>query len=140
MDWPDRAIFAALIRRLPRPLRCHHLVAPNTILRWHRRLARRRWTYPNRSGRPPIDDVLVALMVRMARENPRRGYLRIQGELLTLATASPPRRSAGSFGATASHRRRYATPTPRGGASCTPRPRACGPSTSSTSTAHSPCG
>ena len=84
MDWADRAVFAALVRRLPRALRVHRLVTPDTILRWHRRLVRRRWTYPSCTGRPPIDDVLVALVVRTARENPRWGYVRLQRELLKL--------------------------------------------------------
>src|SRR3954467_10160294 len=84
LNWADRAVFAALIQRLPRALRCHRLVTPDTILPWHRRLVCQRWTYPHRTGRPPIDDVLAALVVRMARENPSWGYLRLQGELLKL--------------------------------------------------------
>jgi hypothetical protein len=77
-------VFAALVRRLPRELRGHRLVTPGTILRWHRRLVRKRWTYPNRSGRLPIDDIIAALVARMATENPNWGYRRVQGELLKL--------------------------------------------------------
>jgi putative transposase len=96
VDWVDRAVLAALIQWLPRALRTRRLVTPGTVPRWHRRLVRRRWTYPHRTGRPPIDNVVVALVVRMARENPRWGYLRLQGELLSWPTASAPRPSGGS--------------------------------------------
>jgi putative transposase len=70
LEWADHAVFAALVWRLPQARRCHRLITPNTILRWHRQLVRKRWTYPNRSGRPPIDDIIAALVVRMATDNP----------------------------------------------------------------------
>ena len=69
VDWADRAVLAALARLLPRSPRRSRLVTPETLLRWHRRLVRRRWTYPRR-GRPPADAKIVALIEQMARENP----------------------------------------------------------------------
>src|SRR5437588_5236509 len=84
LDWADRAIFAALARRLPPMLRVHRLVTPETILRWHRRLVANRWTYSHRVGRPPVDDAVVLLIERMAKDNHSWGYRRIQGELLKL--------------------------------------------------------
>jgi putative transposase len=84
LNWADRAVFAALVRRLPPMLRRYRLVTPGTILRWHHRLVTKKWTYPHRLGRPPVKDALAVLIERMARENPSWGYQRIQGELLKL--------------------------------------------------------
>jgi putative transposase len=66
-------VIAALARLLPRPLPMNRMVAPDTLLRWHRRLVRWRWTYPRRGGRPPVDARLALLIEQMARENPSWG-------------------------------------------------------------------
>ena len=84
LDWADRAILATLIRLLPGKLRARRLVTPGTVLRWHRRLVTRKWTYPKRTGRPPVRAEIVMLIKQLATENRGWGYQRIQGELLKL--------------------------------------------------------
>jgi putative transposase len=87
----DRALFAALARLLPPRRRQGLLVAPQTLLRWHRELVRRKWTHPRRSpGRPPVDDRIRPLVLSFARENPGWGYPRIAGELLKLGLRVSP--------------------------------------------------
>src|SRR5512133_4028518 len=77
----DRMVLAVLARLLPRDRWPVFLVTPGTLLRWHRELVARRWTYPH-SGRSRrgLDPAVVEVVLRMARENPRWGYVRIVGE------------------------------------------------------------
>jgi len=78
----DRASLAAASRLLPRERWASFLVRPATILRWHRELVRRKWTFRRKPlGRPPISPQVRELILRLARENPRWGCVRIQGEL-----------------------------------------------------------
>jgi transposase InsO family protein len=110
--WSDRALVAILARLVPRERWAAFLVTPQTILRWHRALVGRRWTYPHRPpGRPSLPDETVELIVRLAGENPRWGYLRIVGELNKLGITV-------SKGSVANVLRRHSLP---------PAPRRAGP-------------
>ena len=84
MSWTDRAVLAALTRTMPKGLRARRIVTPGTLLRSHRRLVAVKWRQPTPPGRPPVPDELVALILRLARENTRSGVMRIQGELRRL--------------------------------------------------------
>jgi putative transposase len=76
----DRLVLATLARLLPRDRWPIFLVTPTTLLRWHRELVRRRWTYPTSGQRRGLDPEVLELVLRLARDNQRWGYLRIAGE------------------------------------------------------------
>jgi len=86
----DRALLAGLSRLLGRRRLGRFFIQPETLLRWHGDLVRRRWTYPHRPGRPSVPAGTVEIVLRLARENATWGYRRIHGELATLGIGLAP--------------------------------------------------
>ena len=89
LNWADRALLVTLLSVIPKVRRhgLRLLVAPETILRWHRDIVSRRWaarSMHGKTGRPAIRRNIKALVRRLARENPEWGYRRIHGELAGL--------------------------------------------------------
>jgi hypothetical protein len=82
----EKVVLATLAARLPDLSQVCLVFTPATLLRWHREIVKRKWTFDNRPrrGRPPTSAACVELIVRLARENPRWGYGKLQGELLKL--------------------------------------------------------
>jgi hypothetical protein len=98
----DRAFLAAGSRMLPRERWASFIVRPATLLRWHRELVRRKWTYRGkRVGRPPVSPQVTDLILRPAKENPRWGSVRIEGSSGVSASGSERRRSGLCSAATA---------------------------------------
>jgi hypothetical protein len=139
LEWADRAVRAALTGLLPRSLQRCRLVTPDTLLRWHRRLVRCRWTCPHRGGRPPVDALLAALTGQMAREHPGWGYQRIQGELLSLGYRVRGIHGAAGAETGCGFRPPRSAAARPGGGSCARRPPRCWRAISSTPIAQSPC-
>ena len=97
LSWADRAALAGLARLLPAELQAHRIVRPATLLAWHRRLIRRKWTYPGRPGRPPIDQEIRELVVQRPGRTPRGDIAASRASWPGSGTGSAPEPSAGSW-------------------------------------------
>src|ERR1019366_1422753 len=87
----DRAVLAGLSRLLSAARRGRFFVQPETLLRWHRDLERRKRTSADRRpGRPALPAGTVSLVLRLANENLTWGYRRIHGELATMGVRLAP--------------------------------------------------
>jgi putative transposase len=93
LSWADRAIVSALARLLPcrRRSRLRLIASPQTLLRWHAEIVKRRWCFPHRRpGRPPVSRTVRDLALELAGDNPAWGYRRIHGELTGLGYTVAP--------------------------------------------------
>jgi len=133
IDWTDRALLAALARILPTALRAHRIVTPGTLLRWHRRMVARKWTQPRAPGRPPLAGELAGLIVKLAKDNPRWGVVRVEASCAASGTGSARAPSARSCARTGY--RPQPCETTAGAPSCARTPKPSSRWTSSTSTA-----
>ncbi|MBI0318515.1 transposase [Streptomyces javensis] len=99
--WPERALLAVVTRLIPQALRERRIVSPRTLLAWHRRLVKQKWTQPLSTGRPPLPEEIRNLIIRLGTENPRWGFRRVHDKLrrtghkASPATARPVLRAAG---------------------------------------------
>lgn len=128
----DRLFMAALGSVLSRARWSSFLVSPQTLLRWHRDLVRRKWTFGRifSGGRPPMSAEFRRLILRMGRENPRWGCIRIRGELAKLGVRVSATRIRTSCERT-DWARLHGDPVPPGTSSFAPKLRGSWPSTSS---------